>query len=114
MKSQRQTVERARELRRVQTPFEIVLWNILRDRQLENYKFRRQHPIPPYIADFACLAKKLVIELDGRVHDETVERDRNRDQVIEEQGWRVLRFANVQLLRERENVVRTILHYLEL
>ncbi len=113
MKPQRKTTTRARELRRDQTLFEALLWKILRDRQLENYKFRRQHPIPPYIADFACPARKLVVELDGRYHDETVERDQNRDAVLTEQGWRVLRFSNVQLMRERESIVRTVLHELK-
>ena len=113
MKSQRRTVEQARQLRREQTPFEAILWKILRDRQLEHYKFRRQHPIPPYIADFACIANKLVIELDGRIHDLTIERDQNRDAVLKEQGWHVLRFSNSQLMRDRESVVRTILDQLE-
>ncbi|BCM93035.1 putative protein [Abditibacteriota bacterium] len=113
MKSPRRTVERARQLRREQTPFEAVLWKILRDRQLENYKFRRQHPIPLYIADFACIAKKLLVELDGRGHDHTVERDHNRDEVIKQQGWRVLRFSNVQLMRDREGVVQTVLREME-
>ncbi len=113
MRPQHQTIERARQLRREQTLYEAVLWKILRARQLENYKFRRQHPIPPYIADFACIASKLVVELDGRIHDETIERDRNRDAVIQEQGWCVLRFSNMQLVRHREGVLRTILHALE-
>lgn len=112
-KAKRKTVERARELRSDQTPFEARLWKILRDRQLENYKFRRQHPVPPYIADFACVSQKLIVELDGRIHDENVERDANRDAVLKEQGWRVLRFSNIQLMKDGDGVVQTLLHELE-
>ena len=107
------TTQRARELRRDQTPFEAHLWAVLRDRRLEDYKFRRQHPIPPYIADFACASHRLIVELDGRVHDETQERDQNRDAVLGEQGWRVLRIPNALLMRDKENVVRTVLRELE-
>ncbi len=111
-KARRKTVERARELRSDQTPFEARLWKILRDRQLENYKFRRQHPVPPYVADFVCVSKKLIVELDGRIHDETVERDANRDAVLKEQGWRVLRFSNAQLMKDDEGVLQTLLYEL--
>lgn len=107
------TTAQARQLRRDQTPFEAQMWNILRDRQLESYKFRRQHPVPPYIADFACVSRKLIVELDGRVHDDTIERDQNRDAVLQEQGWRVLRFSNVQLMRNRNGVLQTVLRELE-
>jgi len=112
MRNQR-TTQHARRLRREQTPFEAVLWATLRDRQLEGYKFRRQHPIPPFVADFACPSAKLVVELDGRVHDESVERDANRDAVLEEQGWQVVRFSNVQLLQSKGEVVQTVFHLLQ-
>jgi len=112
MRNQRTTAH-ARRLRREQTPFEALLWSILRDRQLQGYKFRRQHPIPPYVADFACPAAKLVIELDGRIHDDLIERDANRDAVLEEQGWQVVRFSNAQLMRNRLEVIQTVLHLVQ-
>ncbi len=62
--------KRARELRENQTPAEEVLWGLLRNRQVANLKFRRQHQIGPYIVDFLCNDLKLVVELDGEVHSE--------------------------------------------
>ncbi len=85
----------ARQLRHATSAAEAMLWRALRNRGL-NVKFRRQMPIGPYIADFACVAARLIVELDGRPHD-TVEqkrRDRNRDAWFAEQGWRVLRLPN--------------------
>lgn len=113
MKSQRRTIEQARQLRREPTPLEATLWKILRDKQLEHYESRRQYPLLPYVADFACVAKKMIIELDSRVQDLTVERDHHRNTVLQEQGGHVLRFSKPQLMREREGIVRTILHHLE-
>ena len=59
------TLENSRRLRRTMTDAELKLWRVLRGGQLEGLKFRRQHPIPPYVADFCCIEKKLIIELDG-------------------------------------------------
>jgi very-short-patch-repair endonuclease len=104
---------RARELRRNQTPYERDLWQLLRDRQLEGFKFRRQYPIDPYIADFACPAAKLIIELDGNSHDERQERDANRDETLKEMGWTTLRFRNVNLRDNPEGVWLQIAAYLK-
>ena len=102
MKSQSRTVQRGRQLLREQTPFKAILWNIPRDRQLEHYKVSQQHSISPCIADFACIANKLVVELDSRLHDLTVERDQNRDAALKEQGWCVAPLQSATDARPRK------------
>ena len=99
---------RARELCQTQTPYEAKLWKLLRNRQLENYKFRRQVPIGPYFADFACLQEKLGIELDGSSHADRAEYDAMRDTTMVSDGWRVLRVANRDLMNHEESVLLTI------
>ena len=85
----------ARRLRKEMTAAETMLWRSLRNRGIAA-KFRRQVPLGPYVADFACVAARLVVELDGRPHDAPERRalDRCRDQWLAEQGWRVLRIPN--------------------
>lgn len=106
------TTQRARELRRNQTIYEGLLWKLLRDRRLEGYKFRRQYPLGPYFADFACLEAKLIIELDGNSHHERQAADAIRDEYLLQQGWQTLRVRNVELMRDGNGVVLTILHHL--
>ncbi|MDP1528387.1 MAG: DUF559 domain-containing protein [Rhodoferax sp.] len=91
--------ERARDLRQRQTRAEATLWQYLRASRLDGIRFRRQHPIDRYFADFACESLKLVIELDGRIHDEADQQlyDYHRQQEIELLGWSVLRFTNDQV-----------------
>ena len=74
--------ERARSLRKTQTVSEGLLWSVLRGRQLCGLKFRRQHPIEPWIVDFACPEKMLVVEIDGGYHDDVVETDLKRQAQI--------------------------------
>src|SRR5438067_10866942 len=88
--------DRARALRREPTKVERVMWRLLRDRRLGGAKFRRQAPIGPFIADFACAAHRLVVELDGGQHAGSL-RDRRRDAYLSAQGWRVLRVWNAEL-----------------
>ncbi|GAB3219474.1 endonuclease domain-containing protein [Algoriphagus aestuariicola] len=104
------THQRARELRKSLTPAERILWDVLQNRQMEGYKFRRQHPIYRYIADFYCHELRLVIELDGGVHDKVdqQEHDSNRDLVIREFGIRILRFKNEEVVNELERVLERI------
>src|SRR4029077_7538940 len=92
----RSTTDRdaARELRHEQTNAERVMWNVLRNRQVLNLKFRRQHPIGNYIADFCCIEKRLIIELDGSQHSKRVAQDEERTKWLNEQGFEVLRFPN--------------------
>ncbi|MDP8243830.1 MAG: endonuclease domain-containing protein [Candidatus Hinthialibacter antarcticus] len=87
-------LEFARKLRQDQTSVENSLWRILRNRTLLNAKFRRQHPIPPYIVDFYCHEARLVVELDGGQHNsfKEIEYDKSRDEFLSEKGIAVLRF----------------------
>jgi len=91
----------ARQLRSNPTDAERRLWSLLRNGQLAGLKFRRQHPIGPYVADFFCPAVKLVIELDGDQHgrDAAIARDARRDQWLEGCGYRVLRLPNRDVLQ---------------
>ncbi len=91
----RRTVDRARVLRRQLSPPEARLWCCLRGGQLNGRKFRRQHPIGPYILDFYCPAARLAIEVDGQGHDhsEQMAHDRRRTVWLHGQGLRVVRLA---------------------
>ena len=110
----RSTTEKdaARQLRRDQTDAEGKLWNVLRNRQVLNLKFRRQHPIGNYIADFCCLEKGLIIELDGSQHLERVKHDEERTKWLNEHGFEVLRFPNEDALLGIEGVVEQIKNHI--
>ena len=84
--------DRARQLRRQQTDVETKLWFRLRGRQICGVKFRRQHPIGPYIVDFCCPDRGLVVELDGGQHAEHTSSDQARTRFLEAEGYRVVRF----------------------
>jgi very-short-patch-repair endonuclease len=104
----------ARRLRKEMTEAEIVLWTFLRERKLNGFKFRRQHPIGPYIADFACLSARLVVEVDGATHatpDELLH-DQRRTAFMQGRGWRVLRVTNVDVFENKDGVWVTIEHTL--
>ncbi|MEW8335289.1 MAG: DEAD/DEAH box helicase family protein [Candidatus Thiodiazotropha sp.] len=107
-------IENARELRKNQTDAESLLWQLLRNRQIENAKFHRQHPITPYILDFYCHDKKLAIELDGGQHntDEGKEKDQKRTEFLKSQGIKVLRFWNNDVLQQTEAVLEVIYNQL--
>jgi very-short-patch-repair endonuclease len=100
---------KARELRKNLTEAELTLWRHLRLRQFGGYKFRRQQPIGKYIVDFVCLEKRLIIEVDGGQHSEQVSYDLERSAWLEEQGFRVLRFWDNQVLKETEAVKEVII-----
>lgn len=99
----------ARKMRQEPTKAEKLLWSHLRRNQLGGYKFRRQHPVGPYIVDFCCAEKKLVVEADGDVHAFQEKKDRERTKWLEAEGYRVLRFANSTILQQTEAVLETIL-----
>ncbi|MCA0456980.1 MAG: endonuclease domain-containing protein [Chloroflexi bacterium] len=101
----------ARELRQRQTPAEENLWQHLRNRRLDNLKFRRQTPIEntAYVVDFLCYEARLVVELDGGIHANQVEADAIRQEIIEAQGYTVLRFTNEQLANDLESVLTMII-----
>ena len=103
-----QIQQRARELRKEMTPAEKLLWSRLRNKQLKGLKFRRQHPLGPFIADFYCAARRLVVEIDGDIHDLQPERDAARTEQFEQYGYRVIRFRNKQVLNDIEDVLVAI------
>ncbi len=96
-----------RKLRINMTDAEQALWRRLRGCQIKDYKFRRQHPFGDFILDFVCLEAKLVVEVDGGQHNESTG-DVRRDQMLENAGFRVMRFWNNQVLNEIESVVEAI------
>ena len=97
---------RARELRYAPTRAEDRLWNALRGWNLA--KFRRQHPFERFILDFYCPAAKLCVEVDGDIHDEQVERDAARTELLNAHGIRVIRFRNDEVLGDTRSVLRRI------
>ncbi len=103
-------VERARELRKGQTPAEEIVWELLRDRRFEDLKFRRQHQINNYIADFFCAEHRLDIELDGGIHKspEVMKKDATRDAMLRSLGFKVLRFPNQLVLEQPEEFLRQL------
>jgi phosphoribosylformylglycinamidine synthase subunit PurQ / glutaminase len=95
----------AKKLRQRMTPQETLLWKLLRDRQLKHLKFRRQVAIGPYIADFLCSQHRLIIELDGRVHDARKEYDKERDAFLESLHYKVVRISNDTLHQSLTDVL---------
>ena len=100
----------AKSMRRVMTDAELKLWNELRAHRLMGLGFRRQVPIGPYIVDFACAARSLIVEVDGSQHGEAeaLERDGARTTYLEGRGWTILRFWNDDVLRDIDGVCRHI------
>ena len=101
-------IARARSLRSESTLTESLLWAVLRDRQLDGMKFRRQVVIGKYIADFCCIDAKLVIEVDGSQHEDQQTYDAARTAHLSRNGYRVLRFWNADVLTGLEGVVEII------
>ncbi|HEY4163041.1 MAG TPA: DUF559 domain-containing protein [Dongiaceae bacterium] len=102
------TLSRARRLRDDMTDAEKALWRELRAEQIGGHKFRKQVPIGPYVADFCCLMQKLVIEVDGGQHAMRASADTQRTRRLEEQGFRVLRFWNNDVLSNMPGVLHEI------
>ncbi len=92
------------------TPAEAFLWNVLKENKFENRKFRRQHSIKNYIVDFYCAKDRIIIELDGEVHLNAYseEKDRRREKVLEEMGFKVLRFENKMVFDNLQSVLQEI------
>jgi very-short-patch-repair endonuclease len=99
---------KVRKMRREPTPGEDALWQRLRNRQVEGYKFRRQHPIDHFVANFCCPERKLVVEVDGGVHDNREVEDQVRSRFLENLGFRVMRFSNERVLSACDSVVAEI------
>jgi very-short-patch-repair endonuclease len=108
--------QKARMLRKHQTEAEKFLWARLRGNQLQGFRFKRQHPISFYIADFYCHKAKLVIELDGQYHTANNQRtyDGNRDELMSGFGLKVLRFTDEEVMENIDSVVETISNNLSL
>jgi very-short-patch-repair endonuclease len=98
----------ARRLRKNATRVETILWSQLRSKQIEGVKFRRQQPISGFIVDFIACEKKLILELDGGQHAVSHEKDRERERLLAEAGYKVLRFWNNEVLENLPGVLETI------
>jgi len=107
----RETVEKARQLRRRLTPPEARLWFALKGEKLEGVKFRRQHPIGPYVLDFYCAAARLAVEVDGQGHDhpDQIAVDDRRARWLEEQGVEVMRIVAEDVRVNLDGVLDAIL-----
>ncbi|MEJ5030937.1 endonuclease domain-containing protein [Comamonas sp. MYb69] len=108
------SVQQARALRQASTTAEQLLWRHLRNRQLAGAKFRRQHPLGPYILDFVCLEQGLVVELDGGQHADLQAQayDQQRSAWLQQQGLRVLRFWNHEVVQQTNEVLARVLQAL--
>ncbi|HEX3356344.1 MAG TPA: DUF559 domain-containing protein [Tepidisphaeraceae bacterium] len=102
-------LSRARYMRKSPAPAEQKLWQCLRDRQLNNFKFRRQHILGPYVADFYCHSSRLIIEIDGASHGHRDSYDATRTQILERGGDHVVRFANEDVYDFLDSVLEEIL-----
>src|SRR4029078_7775793 len=106
-------IRTAKRLRRDQTDAERRIWFHLRDRRLGGSKFRRQVPIDRFVFDFACIERKVIIELDGGQHDQNRARDAGRTRLLESMGYLVLRFWNNDVMSNVDGVLEVILDALE-
>jgi len=104
-----------KKLRNRSTSAEATLWKLLKNKQLKGKKFRRQHSLYNYIVDFYCSSDKLIIELDGDPHGDYVriQKDENRDKLLEEKGYKVLRFENRFVFQDPDFVINTIIKNLK-
>ena len=102
--------ERARHMRKHPTFAEAILWQRLRHKRVNGFRFRRQHPIGRFIVDFYCAESRLVIEVDGASHSQPgqAEYDQDRQCFLEQMGLKLLRFTNEQVTRETDKVVEAI------
>ena len=106
----RKTLRNARTLRREETEAERLLWSHIRNRRLKGHKFVRQEPIGPFIADFLCRERMLIVEVDGATHSDArdVEYDARRTAYLEGHGYRVLRVQNAEVFKALSDVLETI------
>jgi very-short-patch-repair endonuclease len=103
-----QVEQAARDLRKNLTPAEEYLWQALKSKQLNGLRFRSQHPVGNFILDFYCPSCKLVVEVDGNIHDDRQDYDLARTQALETYGYFVLRFTNDEVLGELDTVLAKI------
>ncbi len=100
-----------RDLRQRETTAESLLWEQIRERRLDGLKFRRQYPVPDtvYVVDFYCHESRLIVELDGPIHEQQQPADSARQQHLESLGYHILRFSNAQVFTGLDSVLTTIL-----
>lgn len=116
-----QAIQVARELRKNQTKAEKLFWEAIRNKQLYGLKFRRQEPIfynyydqeRFFICDFLCTKFKLIIEIDGGIHEKQKDYDNLRDEILSLKEYRVLRFKNEEIFKNLNGVLNNIKSYLE-
>ncbi len=103
--------EFAQENRKKMTPAELILWDALKEKKLDGWKFRKQHPMGSYILDFYCHKAKLGVELDGGYHDmpQQKEYDAKRTAILQDAGISLVRFRNEAVIQDMENVLAEIL-----
>ncbi len=104
------TFRNAKQLRRVMTPAEKTLWLALKNKQLDDLKFRRQHPISRYVLDFYCVRAKVGIEIDGKYHEEKSQKlyDADRTENLELHNIQIIRFTNEEVLTNLTEVLESI------
>ena len=108
------TFEKAIELRNSMTKAEIILWEELRNKRFMGLKFRRQHPINRFIVDFYCHKHKLVVELDGSIHNlpKVAENDKNREEELKDLGLYILRFTNEEVVKRTQETLNKIAQFI--
>ena len=108
--AEQQSRKYAKGLRKNLTNAEAIVWAYVKCKKLNGHHFRRQHSVGPYIADFACVAEKLVVEIDGATHstEQEIFHDRRRTDFLESEGWRVLRITNPDVYENLEGVLDAI------
>jgi len=104
-------IEFARHLRRTQTAAEDIFWNEVRGRRFLNLKFKRQVPVAKYFADFLCESEQLIIELDDASHEDKIEYDLERSRVLENHGYRVIRFLNADIYEDIDGVMESLTRF---
>ena len=112
-KDEKRSRPHVKSLRAKMTDAEVILWSKLRLKVQHGAHFRRQHAVGPYIADFACVPAKLIVEVDGATHssDSEIAYDRKRDAYMMQRGWRVIRVSNNDVYKNLDNVCEMILRY---
>ncbi|MCM2301129.1 MAG: class I tRNA ligase family protein, partial [Flavobacteriaceae bacterium] len=105
-------LEKAKEMRANPTQAEAILWEQLKSKNLE-FKFRQQHLIDDFIVDFVCLSKRLIIEVDGKIHESQIEKDFERTKILEKKGYKVIRFTNEEVIGNINEIVSKIIAELE-
>jgi very-short-patch-repair endonuclease len=100
--------QRAKELRKAQTAAEAILWEQIRARRINGLKFRRQHPVGRFIADFCCPETRLIVEVDGPIHSRQRQEDAARTARLEEEGYQVVRFTNDDVVNRLDSVIQSL------